>query len=153
MLVTASTLLEIRQVHYTTAFDVETFGSAHQDGIYSFAHDITTASKLPTQCVDGYRVKVSNSDEIDADDYYVKFVSSNTTLGYGPGSWEETVAPNIKYKFDPDTMPHLLTRDANGHFTFAPATYEDRIIGDDNTNPIPSFIGSKLKVSLSIETG
>ena len=130
---------------YTLPFDVETFGSAHQDGIYSFAHDITTASKLPTQCVDGYRVKVSNSDEIDADDYYVKFVSSNTTLGYGPGSWEETVAPNIKYKFDPDTMPHLLTRDANGHFTFAPATYEDRIIGDDNTNPIPSFIGRQIE--------
>ena len=88
---------------------------------------------------------MSNSDEIDADDYYVKFVSSNTTLGYGPGSWEETVAPNIKYKFDPDTMPHLLTRDANGHFTFAPATYEDRIIGDDNTNPIPSFIGRQIE--------
>lgn len=130
---------------YTTAFDVETFGSAHQDGIYSFAHDITTASKLPTQCVDGYRVKVSNSDEIDADDYYVKFVSSNTTLGYGPGSWEETIAPGITFQFDVDTMPHLLTRDANGHFTFAPATYENRIIGDDNTNPIPSFVGKTIE--------
>ena len=126
---------------YTQPFDVETFGSAHQDGIYSFSHDITTAAKLPTQCVDGYRVKVSNSDEIDADDYYVKFVSSNTTLGYGPGSWEETVAPVIQFTFDVNTMPHLLTRDANGHFTFAPAVYKDRIIGDDNTNPIPSFVG------------
>tara|TARA_R100001509_G_scaffold162430_1_gene134014 strand:+ start:249 stop:3371 length:3123 start_codon:yes stop_codon:yes gene_type:complete len=130
--------------NYSGPFDIETRGSAHQDGIYGFTHELTNSSKLPIQCVDGYRVKITNSDDTDADDYYVKFVASSTVLGYGAGSWEETVAPGIKYKFDPETMPHLLTRDANGHFTFEPATYEERIVGDNDTNPIPSFIGKLI---------
>lgn len=130
--------------NYSGPFDIETRGSAHQDGIYGFVHELTSSSKLPVQCVDGYRVKVTNSDDTDADDYYVKFVASNSQVSYGPGSWEETVAPGILYQFDANTMPHLLERDSNGHFTFKPATYEDRIIGDDDTNPIPSFIGKLI---------
>ena len=126
-------------------FDIETYGSANKEGLYSFQQTISTAAKLPVQCVDGYRVKVSNSSEVNADDYYVKFVADNQLLGYGPGSWEETIAPSITYIIDPTTMPHELIRKANGHFELKPAVWEDRIVGDDDTNPIPSFIGRTIE--------
>lgn len=130
-----------------TVFDIETYGSANKEGLYSFQQTISTAAKLPVQCVDGYRVKVSNSSEVDADDYYVKFVADNQLLGYGPGTWEETIAPNISYRIDPATMPHELIRKSNGHFELKPAVWEDRIVGDTETNPIPSFIGSPIQAA------
>ena len=41
-------------------------------------------------------------------------------------------------------MPHQLVREANGTFTFSQATWDDRAAGDDDTNPIPSFVGQKI---------
>lgn len=130
-----------------TVFDIETRGSGNKDGLYAFQQTISTAAKLPTQCVNGYRVKVSNSDDVNADDYYVQFVADNQVLNYGPGSWEETIAPSITFAFDPQTMPHELIRKANGHFELKPATWENRIVGDNETNPIPSFIDTPIETA------
>ena len=95
-------------------------------------------SKLPSQCLDGYIVKIANSGE-EEDDYYVKFIGDN---GNGTGVWEETVAPNLSTKIDPDTMPVQLVRQASGNFTLEKVDWEDRLVGDNTTNPKPSFLSS-----------
>jgi hypothetical protein len=41
-------------------------------------------------------------------------------------------------------MPHELVREADGSFSFSPVDWEDRLVGDDTTNPIPSFIGQRI---------
>jgi hypothetical protein len=41
-------------------------------------------------------------------------------------------------------MPHKLSKLANGNFQFDPASYANRKVGDDDTNPFPSFVGYKL---------
>jgi len=60
------------------------------------------------------------------------------------GVWDETVAPNIANAIDPLTMPHALVRNADGTFTFAPFSWAPRRVGDEDTNPAPTFIGRKI---------
>ena len=78
---------------------------------------------------------------------------------FGEGVWEECAAPELEVKFDPDTMPIQLTRVlpgtfainggsatsySNGAFRFAYPPWDDRDVGDDLTNPKPSFVGEKI---------
>ena len=74
---------------------------------------------------------------------WVEFVTTNSASA-GPGVWEETNAPGITYQLDELTMPHQLVRQSDGSFTFEPVVWEDRTVGDDKTNPLPSFIGEKI---------
>lgn len=73
------------------------------------------------------------------DSYYVKFEASSGTAGVGV--WKEAVAPGITLGFNASTMPHVLVRESNGTFTFKQATYKNRIVGDNTSNPMPSFVG------------
>ena len=125
----------------TSAFTINTAGPSSSNSIYAFTDSIDNISKLPAQCKDGYVTKVINSTSIDIDDMYVKFVGSN---GDGTGYWEETTEPGITYEFDELTMPHQLVRQADGSFLYGPVDWNDRIVGDDNTNPIPSFVGGEI---------
>lgn len=112
--------------------------------IKGIARDV---AELPSQCFDGYLVKVNNTEDSDSDDYYVKFVSEAPGIP-GAGSWEETVAPGIKTTLNSSTMPHALIRQADGSFTLdalnsdsAFGGWAPREVGDDVTNPEPSFVG------------
>jgi len=192
-------------------FTISTRGGNVEDALYVFQDQINVSGRLPNQCRNGYTVKVANSDQVDADDMWVQFQTSDyteqdgtytitgttvtvnieghgfldgaevtlnftsgdgndgtyeitlvdadsftvtdatltTTTGgnvstqqslYGPGVWEETVGPGLQHRIDPLTMPHQLVRQANGSFSFDPIDWENRLVGDNLTNPIPSFI-------------
>lgn len=129
----------------TTAgsFEIKVVGGPSEDSLFVFQDTTATVSDLPIQCKDGYVVKVVNSTDIDVDDMYVKFVADSGAT-YGAGVWEETIAPGIEYEFDELTMPHQLVREADGSFTFGPVTWEDRLVGDLETNPNASFIGQQI---------
>ena len=126
-----------------SAFTISTKGSASEEGLYAFQDQINVAGRLPNQCENGYVVKLYNSEDVEADDMYVEFITTNSAAR-GPGVWEETIAPGIKYELDETTMPHQLIRQANGIFKYEPVDWTDRLVGDNTTNPIPSFIGQKL---------
>ena len=128
----------------TAAFTIEVVGGPGQDAIYAFQDTVSTVSVLPTQAKDGYLVKVVNSADIEIDDMWLKFSTSSGST-YGVGTWEESVGPGLTYKLDPLTMPHQLVRQADGSFTYGPVTWDERVIGDNNTNPIPSFVGSQIR--------
>lgn len=127
-----------------SSFTVTTKGSAAEEGLYVFQDQIATIGKLPIQCKDGYKVKVVNSTDVDVDDMWVEFNTTNSQT-YGPGVWEESNAPGITYQLDELTMPHQLTRQSDGSFKFEPITWEDRAVGDLTTNPNPSFIGTAIR--------
>ena len=44
-------------------------------------------------------------------------------------------------------MPHELINTALNTFTFRKITWTDRLVGDDNTNSHPSFVGAKIQQS------
>jgi hypothetical protein len=107
-----------------------------------FTDRVASIAELPKQCTNGYVVKIVNSESVDFDDQYVEFSSDAD----GAGVWVERNKPGIQYQLDEDTMPHRLVRNADSTFTFGPVTdWVDRLVGDDNTNPLPLFIGAKIK--------
>jgi len=123
----------------SSAFQIEVLDKDLMRVMQSTVNDV---SLLPSQCKDGYLVKVSNSQESEDDDYFLKFEGENSKDG--PGSWVEVAAPAITKSFDLATMPHVIQRTASTTFTVKQFSYPDRVVGDDNTNPIPTFVGKKI---------
>ena len=103
--------------------------------------------------------------------FEVTDASSGTTSGnvtihpvrYGEGVWEEVAAPGITTTFDNNTMPLSLTRVLpgtfsingggatsypNGAFQFNYPDWGKRDVGDDVTNPEPSFVGYPIQKML-----
>ncbi len=137
-------------------------GGLTGDSLEAFTDKAQNISKLPGTCKDGYIVKVSNTEDATSDDYYVKFIT-DATNGIGAGIWEETVAPDIDYGFNYTTMPHALINNRDDTFTWSALSWADsnnnnvndytavgdnywvdRTCGDDNTNPMPTFVGKKI---------
>ena len=114
---------------------------------------VNDPEELPQQCKHGYVVKVKNSSS-DEDDYYVKFFGDNNRDG--EGTWEECAEPGREIKFDPETMPIVITRrqdDNSGTVTGVnDAIYMDVNwvdwdpcqVGDETTNPEPSFVDKRI---------
>ena len=124
-------------------FTVETRGGSAESAIFALTDTIGNIARLPLQSKNGYVVKVVNAEDIDIDDMYVKFTTDGGGT-FGTGQWEETTEPGITYEFDELTMPHQLVRQADGTFTFSVVNWNDRIVGDENTNPTPSFVDNEI---------
>lgn len=142
-------------IHITrsTDFTIEARGGLSSNSLEAFKGSVRDVADLPGSCVQDMVLKIQNFDKTDGDEYYVKF-NVNGSASSGVGAWEETVASNIQTYIDPDTMPHAIIRETNGTFTFrslneAAKTGDDlywveRRVGDDNTNPFPTFVGQKI---------
>ena len=126
-------------LHSSSAFSVEV---PEKDLMRVMQESINDVSELPTQCRDGYIVKVANSKASDDDDYYLKFEGNDGNDG--PGAWVECAAPGIVKSLNATTMPHVLQRQADGDFLVKKYTWEDRVVGDDITNALPSFVGKTI---------
>jgi hypothetical protein len=113
------------------------------DSIEVFQQTVSDISKLPNLCYNGYVVKVANSG-IDEDDYYVRFETDSGEFE-GPGLWRETRSPEDSPGLDASTLPHRLIRRPDGQFDFSVIPYEERLVGDDVTNPHPSFVGKTIR--------
>jgi len=93
----------------------DTQGNTHMTVVKDSVQRFTD---LPTVSPNGYVVEVKGDENTDFDNYYVKFVTNNGNT-FEEGQWEECVAPGIEFKFNYDTMPHVLIRQADGDFRFA----------------------------------
>ncbi|MGY6517465.1 MAG: phage nozzle protein [Lysobacteraceae bacterium] len=61
------------------------------------------------------------------------------------GVWEETCEPGSGLTLDETTMPHALVRAGNGEFFFQPFAWDVRKVGDNRTNPPPTFVGKSIR--------
>ena len=136
-------LLITRTVSGTpTSFTITAKGGIDTQGLYVFQDQVNNIGRLPNQADDGRVVKIVNTSSSSADDYYVKFVADDGTSGRG--YWVETIAPGVSPGLDASTMPHELVNTATDTFVFREISYEDRLVGDDETNEQPSFVGQKI---------
>lgn len=119
----------------STDFVVEVGDSHGGDHLKVFKGETLDFKQLPIEGPNNFVIKVSGDNQKAQDDYYVNF---------SDGVWKETVEPNIQIALNASTMPHKLSKLANGNFQFDPASYANRKVGDDDTNPFPSFVGYKL---------
>ena len=123
------------------AMTISVSGGSQDDALYAFQDQIADVTRLPIQCKNGYKLKIANSADFEADDMWVEFETTNSA-SIGPGTWIETNEPGIKYEIDPLTMPHKLQQQADGSFKFEPETWNDRTVGSQVTNPLPTFLSS-----------
>ena len=154
---------------------VNFLGGAVNESMNIIGNTSQDISRLPSQCKHGYVVQVANDDNTESDNYYLKFIAdnwnrkasgtagSNYATAQGSGKWEECVRPHnfsttndpMVLSLDPATMPHALINNLDGTFTFKILTeansgttdnyWKDRDVGDDITNPFPSFNGKKIQ--------
>ena len=126
-------------VYYSSAnpFTIEVL---EDDIMRVFQKSVNDVSRLPAQCRHGYIVKVSNARLSDEDDYFLRF-EGNDNLD-GSGSWVECAKPGIAKSLT--NMPLVVQRTATTTFTVKQFTYADRAVGDDVTNPLPSFVGKRI---------
>jgi len=127
----------------TAAFEISVIGSGGGTSMSAFQDQIKSVAELPVQCRNGYKVKVVNTLDVNADDMYVKFVTDSGGT-YGAGVWEETNGWDLQFELDELTLPHQLIRQTDGSFTYTPVTWITRDVGDDVTNPLPSFVGTTI---------
>lgn len=99
-------------------------------------------SDLPNNAPEGFTIEVVGDPSSSFDNYFVKFVKNKA--GDSVGVWQETIKPGIKIDLDKATMPHVLVRNANGTFTFRRADWANKVAGDEDSSPYPSFVGYKL---------
>lgn len=122
--------------------------------ITAITNSVGTFTELPTIAPVGYQVEVIGDPTNANDGYFVAFRPRSGS--FGEGAWEETVAPGVRYRLDPGTMPHLLVRLATGAFWFGPANgsvqqgttipaWGTRAAGDEDTAVDPSFVGKPIE--------
>ena len=111
-----------------------------EDLMRCFQSSVNDVQNLPNQCKHGYIVKISNSRMSDEDDYYLRFDGENNRDGVG--SWSECAKSGIAKTLT--NMPLVIQRTATTTFTVKQFTYADREVGDDITNPLPSFVGQRI---------
>lgn len=100
------------------------------------AGTVTTFEDLPPEAANGRVISVGGVGEGDGT-YYVIGID---------GEYVETYA--VPYVIDDDTMPHTIKRkfrnDGTPYFEVGPHQYAARVVGDEESNRVPSFIGNKI---------
>ena len=90
-------------------------------------------------------VEITGTDRNEFTSYYLKWEDDR---------WAETMGGGLEYKLDSTTLPAKLVRVSDGSFSFGfnenydnegfTTDWENRLKGDDDSNPTPSFIGKTL---------
>lgn len=90
---------------------------------------------LPPSEVNGRLVSLEGNLDDEGVSYWVE---------YDNGVWTETVGYDAQVGLDASTMPHILVKTAPNTFEFRQNTWENRKVGDDDSNPDPSFVGRTI---------
>jgi len=126
----------------SSAFTMEARGGISGEELKAFQDEANNFSELPAESVQGRVIKINNTVAKE-DSYYATFNAENGVSG--KGSWQETVAPNVSKGLTASTMPHELVNTALNTFEFRPITWEERLVGDDETNEHPNFVGKTIQ--------
>ena len=125
---------------------------------------VNNFADLPSTAPHNMLMKVSGNPETDVDDYYVRFIGDDTSQAgqIVLGRWIEDTAGGIQNEYNYTSLPHVLVRagaltvedfqlnaadGSIGGSTAAPMgnfKFTPRLVGDENTNPSPTFVGSTI---------
>lgn len=139
----------VLKIENSSSFTIKVSDGISNTGLGLVSQEVSAITDLPKSCYQGFTVKVKGDVELVQDDYYVKFVvkeGDSVAAGtFGEGSWEETIGPSIQTTIDNTTMPiKLVPAIGFGSYTLNTTTWTNRLVGDADTNPDPSFIGETI---------
>lgn len=140
-IVNGSTIL-LSNRNLTAKWTLETKDGMGGSGISVIKDKINTDAELPPQCFDLFKVKVDGDPLTSEGDYFYIFDVEGGT-NKGEGSWEETTDAQIQYKIETYSMPQKLVS-YQDRFELEPVEWFDRLVGDDTTNPFPTFIDQRI---------
>lgn len=130
-------------IHLSAATD---FTVSVSDGrgdtfILVFKGSTKDVNRLPPKGPLDFKIKIIGENAKEQDDYYVNLQQVAENGNY---VWKECVADGVEYKIDYSTMPHVLKKQPDGSFVFEQVEWEDRMAGDDKSNPFPSFVDYQI---------
>ena len=124
-------------VPYSMIESATVYDGYNNQAAFGILKSVQKFSILPATAPNGFLVKIKGEEGSETDDYYVAYDEVEQV-------WKECARPSLKNHIDNTTMPHVLVREADGTFTFKCADWSARDIGDDDSNPEPSFIGDTI---------
>ena len=125
----------------STDFTVSTSDGYSDTAMYAVKGKLQRFSDLPPNAaVQDFTVEIVGDKTSSFDNYWVRFDMSG-----GSGVWRETVEPDTWINFSPADMPMALVRESNGTFTYKEMGWKVKQVGDDSSNPHPSFVGKTIK--------
>lgn len=105
--------------------------------LQSLTAGVDRYADLPASFEQGYVVRINGSAETVRDPYYVRWDGTR---------WVETMQPGLQDTLDEATLPFQLRPTTGNSWVFEPVTaWGKRLVGDDNTNPLPSFVGTTIR--------
>lgn len=134
---TASTSIPSNSKAYSLIDSATVYDGYNNQAAFGILKFVQKFSNLPVNAPDGFTVKITGEEGSSTDDYYVSYVAEDQV-------WRECARPSMKNHIDNTTMPHVLVREADGTFTFKCADWSVRDVGDEDSNPEPSFIGGTI---------
>lgn len=134
---TVSTSIPSNSKAYSLIDSATVYDGYNNQAAFGILKFVQKFSNLPINAPDGFTVKITGEEGSSTDDYYVSYVAEDQV-------WRECARPSMKNHIDNTTMPHVLVREADGTFTFKCADWSVRDVGDEDSNPEPSFIGGTI---------
>lgn len=124
----------------STDFEVSTDDGANGKDLVAIKYKVASTDLLPSRAPEGYKVQVYPTGGKAESVYWLEAEAKEGSLV----TWKETIAADVLLGFDKSTMPYIIERTdiINGiaQFKIRQGDWEDRRVGDDTTNPMPSFI-------------
>tara|TARA_R100001594_G_scaffold68802_2_gene103158 strand:- start:1632 stop:4121 length:2490 start_codon:yes stop_codon:yes gene_type:complete len=124
-----------------TDFEIRVTDSRSNGFIQAFKDSTLRFAELPgagpTDAKDMI-IKITGDNSKFADDFYVKLTDETK------GIYEETVATGLVNDLNASTLPIQIIKETDGSFSIKQADWKNRVAGDDDSNPFPSFVGSTI---------
>lgn len=129
----------------TSDFTLQVSDGLADQGLGVVYKEVASITDLPIEAFNNFKVKVKGDTELVQDDYYVRFKTKDDAE-FGHGSWIEDIGYGVKVSINATTMPLQLKPDdaTFENWTLDTTTWANRTAGDDDTNPAPTFVGSKI---------
>tara|TARA_B100000963_G_scaffold138420_1_gene120522 strand:+ start:821 stop:3382 length:2562 start_codon:yes stop_codon:yes gene_type:complete len=121
-----------------TPFEITVSDSKSGTALGVAYKEVDSISDLPKVAPNNFRIKVRGSVDDNEDDYYVKFETNDGSV-FGNGGYIEDVGFDEFIQLDGDTLPFKLVNTAPNTFSFGACTWTTKQVGDNDTNPFPSF--------------
>lgn len=128
-----------------SSFTISTSDSSDGNDLIAVQDKVKQVSNLPPYAPDGYVVKIQNQEGYDANAFWLKAEPKDEEQTGSTVRWVEALATGEKIRFDLLTMPHQLVSLGDGTFELSVGEWEDRRVGNEDTNPFPSFVGSTIR--------
>lgn len=126
------------------SFTITTTDGAKGKDLVAIKNKVSSTDLLPSRAPAGYKVQVWPTGSKPESRYWLQAEPKEGNLV----SWKETIAADVLLGFDKGTMPYIIERTGiiNGiaQFKIRQGDWEDRKVGDDLTNPMPSFIDEEV---------